>query len=342
MPFTPPRAPLPRPMMPRPVLPRPVMARPRPPGLWRSVPPAIFPPLLGALGLALAWQAALPLGLAPAVPGLMAGMAIAAWGFAMLAYGSKLLHRPAVLAEELRILPGRAGIAAAVVGIYAAAHLLSPFAPALARVVLATGMAAQLVLWVVAIPVMTRLPGQGRVTPVWQLTFVGPIVAAQAAAGLGWTALAQGLWWPMAATAGLVWLLSLRQALAERVPAPLRPLLMIHLAPVAMLGHVAAALGWPRVALGLAFVAAAVLGLAVLRGRWLTEAGFSPLWGAFTFPLAATAGLWSAVAGFAPGWALPALILLVMASLVVLWILFRIWRAWAAGGLAAKTNAAVA
>ena len=32
--------------------------RTAPPGLFRRVPPAIFPPLLGGLGLALAWRAA--------------------------------------------------------------------------------------------------------------------------------------------------------------------------------------------------------------------------------------------------------------------------------------------
>ncbi|WP_287884885.1 MULTISPECIES: tellurium resistance protein [Paracoccus] len=314
-----------------------------PPGLWRRVPPAIFPPLLGALGLALAWRAATArFGLPQGLSGMMMGMAVAAWVFATLAYGGKLARRPAVLAEELRILPGRAGIAAALVGIYVAAQLLAPFAPALARVVLIAGMAAQAVFWAVAIPVMVRTPGQGRVTPVWQLTFVGPIVAAQAAAGFGWLGLAQSLWWPMAAIAGFVWTVSLYQALTERLPAPLRPLLMIHLAPIAMLGNVAAALGWQDVALGLAWATAAALALVALRLRWLVEAGFSPLWGAFTFPLAATAGLWTAVSGFASGWSLPAQILLVAASLVVLPILFRVWRAWASGGLAMKTNAAIA
>ncbi|MCJ1898952.1 tellurium resistance protein [Paracoccus versutus] len=314
-----------------------------PPGLWRRVPPAIFPPLLGALGLALAWRAATArFGLPPGLSGMMVGMVVAAWGFAVLAYGSKLLRRPAVLVEELRVLPGRAGIAAALVGIYVAAQLLAPFAPALAQGVLVAGMAAHLAFWAVAIPVMARTPGQGRVTPVWQLTFVGPIVAAQAGAGFGWTALGQALWWAVAGMGGFVWVASLFQALTERLPAPLRPLLMIHLAPIAMLGNVAAALGWQQVALGLAWAAAAALVLAALRLRWLVEAGFSPLWGAFTFPLAATAGLWTAVSGFTPGWALPAQILLVTASLVVLPILFRVWRAWASGGLAMKTNAAIA
>lgn len=320
-----------------------VPPRTAPPGLWRRVPPAIFSPLLGALGLALAWRAASlrfgwPLGFAD----LLAGMGIAATGFAMLAYGTKLARRPAVLAEELRILPGRAGVAAAIVVIYAASQLLAPFAPWLGRAVLIAGMVAQVLFWAVVIPVMARTPGQGRVTPAWQLTFIGPIVAAQAAAGFGWMQLAQWLWWAMAMAAGLIWLASLRQLLTERVPAPLRPMLVIHLAPVAMLGNVAASLGWQRVALGFAIASACAVALIVLRARWLTEAGFSPLWGAFTFPPAATTILWIWASGQVPGWALPAQLMLVAISLIVPPILFRVWRAWADGGLAIKTGAAIA
>ncbi len=317
--------------------------RPVPPGLWRRVPPAIFPPLLGALGLVLAWRiASQRFGLPPAWPGFLAGMAIASWGFASLAYGVKLARRPGVLAEELRILPGRAGLGAALVCIYAAAQLLAPFAPALARLVLVLGLALQLAFWAILVPVLLKVPGQGRVTPVWQLNFVGPIVAAQAAAGFGWTGLAQALWWPMAATAGLIWALSLRQALAETVPAPLRPLLAIHIAPVAMLGNCAAALGWQQLATGFAWALVPVLALLALRLRWLTEAGFSPFFSAFTFPLAASAGLWLTLSQSAPGWALPARLLVVVASLVVAPILFLVWKSWAQGRLAVKTNASVA
>ncbi len=318
-------------------------ARIAPPGLWRRVPPAIFPPLLGALGLVLAWRvAASRFGLPQALPSMLAGMVIAAWLFALTAYAVKLARRPSVLADELAILPGRAGIGAALVGIYAAAQVLAPFAPALGRTVLIAGMGLHLVFWAVVIPVMRRLPGQRRVTPVWQLNFVGPIVAAQAAAGFGWTAFAQALWWPMAAMAGFIWIASLRQLWAERVPAPLRPLLMIHIAPIAMLGTTAAAVGWSNVAQGFALALVPALALAAALLRWLTEAGFSPMWGAFTFPLAASAGLWLTMSGLHPEWAWPARLLLVLASLVVVPILFLVWRAWAQGRLAVKTNAAIA
>ncbi|MFO1165384.1 MAG: tellurium resistance protein [Paracoccus sp. (in: a-proteobacteria)] len=313
------------------------------PGLWRRVPPAIFPPLLGILGLALAWRlAAQRFGLPDALPGMLAGGAMAAWAFATLAYGAKLARRPAVLAEELRILPGRAGVGAALVCIYAAAQILGPFAPAAARILLILGLGAHLIFWAVLIPVLLRVPGQGRVTPAWQLNFVGPIVAVQAAAGFGWTGFAAALWWPMAAAAVLIWALSLRQAWREDIPAPLRPLLVIHVAPVAMLGASAAALGWHGVAAGFAWALVPVLAAIVLRVRWLTEAGFSPFWSAFTFPLAASAGLWLAMSYTAPGWAGPARMLLVVASLVVVPILFLVWKSWAQGRLAVKTNAAIA
>ena len=52
------------------------MPRPVPPGLWRRVPPAIFPPILGAAGLALAWLGGVrAFALPPALAELMAGRA---------------------------------------------------------------------------------------------------------------------------------------------------------------------------------------------------------------------------------------------------------------------------
>lgn len=313
-----------------------------PPGLWRRVPPAIFPPLLGGLGLALDWRrAGSVFGITDAFPALLAGMGVAAALFAFLTYGVKLSRRPEVLSEELAILPGRAGVVAGVLCVYLLSALLTPFTPFVAKLVLLAGFTLHLALWAVLIPVL-RQPGQGRVTPVWQITFVGPIVGAMAALGFGWTMLAQIIWFPAAAMAVFIWITSARQALAERVPAPLRPLLTIHLAPFALLGTVAAGLGWSDIATGFAVLSLIGVSLAVIRIRWLLEAGFSPLWGAMTFPLAASVGLWLTVSGLSGGWRILAGGGLVAATLLIPPVLFLIWRDWARGRLAVKTNAAIA
>ena len=81
------------------------------------------------------------------------------------------------------------------------------------------------------------------------------------------------------------------------------------------------------------------LALAALRLRWLTEAGFSALWGAFTFPVAATANLWLSVGGI---WRVPGGVALVAATLVVLPIGWKVIALWARGQLAIRTNAATA
>lgn len=180
------------------------MPRPVPPGLWRRVPPAIFPPILGAAGLALAWLGGVrAFALPPALAELMAGMVVAVAASALLAYGVKLARRPAVLAEELSILPGRAGVGAAVLTVYLTAALVGALAsPAAGRALLVAGLLLHAVLLVVLVGVLRRVaPEQRRVTPVWHLNFTGPIVAARVALVLGWPALAGWLVWPTAIAA---------------------------------------------------------------------------------------------------------------------------------------------
>jgi tellurite resistance protein len=178
---------------------------------------------------------------------------------------------------------------------------------------------------------------QRRVNPTWHLLFSGWIVAALVAAQLGLATVAAALFWLALICALVIWSLSLQQLSRETVPAPLRPLLAIHLAPAALLGTTAALLG----ALALAFVfalgAALLLLLLVLRGRWLLAAGFSPLWGALTFPLAATATLWLSLGDL---WLLPGAAALVAATAILPAIAIRLYKMWAKGDLAAKTGAA--
>lgn len=320
--------------LPRWKLPRPVQA-----GLWARTPPALFPAMLGLAGLALAWRRgigafALPAGLAD----LFAGAVALLVAFALLTMAVKIGRRPAVLAEDLRILPGRAGMAAAVLTGWLLAALVTPFAPLLGQALwgLATlawgGLALAYARALLAGPAEQR-----QVTPAWHLMYTGLIVGALSALLIGWPAVARALFWPALAAALVIWGLSLRQLARARPPAPLRPMLAIHLAPVALFGTVSAGLGWGSVAAGFGLASVALLAALVGAARWLLAAGFTPFWGALTFPLAATASLWLAL-----GWRLAGGGLLVAATLVILPITFRIWKMWASGQLATKTNAATA
>lgn len=322
------------------------MPRQVPSGLFRRVPPAIFPPLLGLAGLSLAWLEAVRVFVVARAPAEMLGGAVVALTlFALVAYGVKLVRRPRVLADELAILPGRAGMAAGALSLYLAAALVGLQAPAFGRGLLVAALALHVALLAVLLAVLRAAPAeQQRVTPVWHLAFAGFIVAAHAALILGWPGLAAALFWPMLAASLAIWALSARQVMRERVPAPLRPMLAIHLAPVALFGTVLTGLG--QVGAGLVFgvVALAILAAGVVRARWLLASGPSPLWGAFTFPVAASAGLWVALHA-AIGSKLTATVAiatLTLATLVVPPVAAMIWRDWFTGRLPVKTNAAIA
>lgn len=311
------------------------------PGLFRRTPPAAFPPVLGLLGLGLAWRRGagefgLPAGLAEAFVGAVTLLAL----FVLAAYFAKLVRRPAVALEDLRILPGRAGLAAAALSIYLVAGSLGPIVPEAARIVLFLGIGVHLALSAAVIRTFVKGPvEQRRVNPVWHLTFTGWVVASMVALGFGLTLLSAVLFWVALVAAVAIWSISLQQFSHENVPAPLRPLLAIHLAPAALLCSVAT--GFHAVGISQAFALLSALGVFTLlvRGRWLLAAGFSPLWGALTFPMAATANAWMALGG---AWRVPGGLMLVAATLIIPPIAFRILKLWAKGQLAVKTNAATA
>ncbi|MFN3938274.1 MAG: tellurium resistance protein [Gemmobacter sp.] len=320
--------------------PPPIIPRQMPPGgVWRRTPPAIFPPIMGLLGLGLAWRPALA---AAGIPGGAAeawlGAASLLWAFAAIAYLGKVVQRPAVVVEDLRLLPGRAGLAAAVLGGLLVAAALVAYAPGAARWMAFGGLALHALLAVTVARIILGGPPEGRVvTPVFHLTFVGFILGALALAPLGHTGAASAILWATMAVAAAVWAVSLRDLAARIPPAPLRPLLAIHLAPASLFATVAALMGHHDLALAFAALAGAILLVLLAVARWLTVAGFSALWGAFTFPLAACAGAFLAV-----GWAVAGIMLTVAASAVTLWVALRVLRDWARGSLAERTNAATA
>lgn len=314
------------------------------PGLWRRTPPAIFPPVLGLFGLGLAWRRGTEaFGLAAAPGELILGAVTLLYLFCLAAWMAKPMRRPAVIVEELRVLPGRAGMAAMSLSMMCLAAVLVPYSPGLATAV--TGLALALHLGIVVLTVRLALTGPEEartVTPVWHLTFVGFIVAPLAGIPLGHETVARAILLLTIPVAAGIWAVSLWQLATRRPPAPLRPLLAIHLAPASLFAMVAGLLGLTAPGLGFLALAAAILLALLLSGRWIVEAGFSPLWGAFNFPFAAFTSALFVLSGGAGPLRLAGAVALAVATVAIPVIAVRVLRSWAQGGLAARTNAAQA
>ncbi len=317
---------------------------------WRKTPPALYPPVLGLFGLAMAWLRAPDVfGVPAAIGQLLAGAMVLLFLYTAGQYVAKLAARPGVVAEDLKILPGRAGLAALTMAGMLFAAALVPYSVPLAKVALVLAIFGHAGVLGLVIVILLRSPAEARkVTPVFHLTFVGLIVSAIPALEVGWSGYATAIFWTTLVAAVVIWALSALQFARETPPPPLRPLLAIHLAPAALMGTVALLLGLGG--LGLAFGVLAILLLAALLagGRWITTAGFSPFWGAFTFPLAAFSSLMLILAGAGMGplgggvFRVLGGLALIAASVFIPWVAVRVGQMWLKGALAAKTNAAVA
>lgn len=309
--------------------------------LFQRMPPAVFPSIMGLFGLGLALRRGAdvygyPLGLAEFVLG---GVSLL-WLFATIGYCAKVAQRPGVVSDELKTLPGRAGLAAMTLGALLLAAVMLPYSRSAALGVMLAGLLIHLVLALLILRWVFTAPAEARqVTPVWHLHFVGFIIAGLTAAPLGMSALSAALIWGTGALAAVFWAISLVQLLRHVPPAPLRPLLAIHLAPASLLGIVAFLDGQAMVAQGFAVAGMVILLALVAAARWMTVSGFSALWGAFTFPLAAYASLLLLLGGV---WVWPATLLLAAAIGIVPVIAVKVIQAWTRGALAQKTNAATA
>ncbi|MBB1491383.1 tellurium resistance protein [Paracoccus sp. MC1854] len=322
------------------------MPRPVPPGRFRRVPPVMFLAVLAALELGLAWVVGAEAFALPAGAGqMLAGMIAAIAAFALFAYGCKLARRPSVMMEELAILPGRAGVGAAMLSLYLLGGLVgATLSIGAGRLLLILGFLLHGWTVVAMLPLLRDGPPERRmVSPDWHLSLAGLAVAAQAGMLLGWPVLA---WLGMPAAIGvpLIWMLSVRQLLRLRVPAPLRPLLALHLAPVPVLATVLLAVDATTLGAALAWLALVGVLAMLAGGRWLLADGFSAFWGAPALALSATAAAWVALWMAAPGEAhrLIAGVLLVLATLTVLPVLALVLREWMQGRLPARSNAAIA
>lgn len=318
------------------------------PKAFTRVPPAIFPSILGLLGLGLAWRrASEAFERSGAISDLILGGTLALLAVALIAYVVKFLKRPSVLIDDLRVLPGRSGLAAASLSLALTAAALLKYNMGLANLVFLTACCSHITLAITLIYVFATGPSEQRqVTPVWHLSFVGFILLPLSAIPLGYLGAAQGIFMACIVAALFIYGVSVRQLLSRDPPPPLRPLLAIHLAPVSLFGTVALMLGLPQVSLGFASLASVLVAVLLLKARYLIAAGFSPLWGAFTFPFAAYTSLIlmlgrqglgplqgdvARVGGFG---------LLLLASALIFFIAYRVVQMWMRGTLAQKTNAA--
>lgn len=312
---------------------------PRRPARFARTPPAVFPVILGLLGLGFALKRGLAaLGLDVGIADATLGAFTALWGFAVFAYGAKVLRRTSVVMDDMRVLPGRTGIAALSMGGMLVAAELATFSVPVAKAVLIFALALHLVQAVLFLIVMRGLPPEGRmITPGTHLNFVGFIVGGLAAVPLGWTPLALALLALTIPVALVIWVISAVQLIRRIPPAPLRPMLAIHLAPASLFASVAALTGQGALALGFAAIACMILILLTLSARWITGAGFSALWGSFTFPIAACAS-----ALLLADWTAAGVVVLAISLGIVPIIAWKILVLWGSGQLAARTNAAEA
>lgn len=304
--------------------------------LWHRTPPALFPVMLGLLGLGLGWRRAL----GPdswVEPVLLAIVALYLF-FAGL-YVAKLMRHAKILRADMATPPAQAGVAALTMSGMLAAAVLTPLEPHLAAALLALSVLGHIgIMGVLTRHLRAAGIRAGQVTPALHLPYVGLVLAPMAAIPLGWT----GLSWALLAVSVppvlVVGGLSIRNTLRDGMAPPLRPSHAIHVAALSIFGSVLWQLGVERLACALLIVAGIVTLVLVIRIRWLTAAGFTPVWGAFTFPMAALAGL--VQFRFGPEAGIWVQIPLAVATVLILPIAARVLRRAFTGALARQTGAA--
>ncbi len=316
-------------------------------GPLRRFPPAVFPAVLGLLGVVLAWKrGVLVFGLPSAPVEVVEGMVTLLFLFFVAAYAGKAVLRFGAVVEDLNTLPGRTGLAAMAVGFLVLAQYFARRVEAVSATCLVIGCALLVVF--VAYVAFHRLRGTdqaGPPTPAMHLIFVGFVVAPGSALPLGVSfGVIEALAVYCVVAVIVTMVLTARPLLTGEGAPPLRPLQVIHLAPPAFLTTIAVMTGHPVLAAVFISWASLVFVLLLVRLAWMIEGGFSGFWSAFTFPVTAYAGallMFSGMSG-ASGARMLGGIVLVAVTLYVPVIAIRVLKLWANGALAAKTNASIA
>lgn len=303
---------------------------------FSKVPLAIFPPVLGILGAGLALNRATNtqevLSFLTPVAHWIMGLGVLLWLMAACAYSVKLWRYGIyVLWYDIAPLPGRIAMSAATIGLLSISAVVGAWRPELGAVTLCAGLLLHAVGVGFAMLKLRRC-GEGfvsAITPALHLQFVAVIMAGISALPLGWRALTEAVFWPALGFAILIWAANLWRQAHVPLPAPSqRPLLALHLAPAGLLATAAGLLGYNALGQGLVIWASVIFIILLLTGRWITASGFTPLWGAFTFPITALATA-LIVNGWGPCGAALALITCISNPIIA----FAIWRRWITGRL---------
>lgn len=309
--------------------------------LWRHMPPAVFPSVLGLTGVAFGWsRLADVFGIAKVAAIFAQSAVFCLLCVFMLAYLAKALKRFGAVQEDLTKLPGRLGLCAGSLAWMLSASFVAAWSKLLGNIVLFSGICLHLAFLSAIITILSRSNSTERgATPAWHLTFVGFIAIPFGAVALGHFGLGSSVFFAILIIAFVVYFVALDRLTKFDVPKPQRPLQVIHLAPISLFASVAVLLNLPGLGLALLFLAGLVAVALVLHIGWLVEAGFSPLWGSFTFPSAAFA-LALINVGQEPGiLTFSGVGVLICATLITLWVAARVLTMFVDGRLAKGTGA---
>ena len=314
--------------------------------LWRQTPPAAFPVCLGFLSLGVAWQHAVDI--LPWVSEDMSNLLLAAatgyflWFFGF--YFAKVIARPAVLLEDMRTPPARAGIAAMAMSMMLLALALLPLNVYVPQVWW-TGVVLQILASAVVLYAIWQDPPEKRHFSTFQyLTFVGPVVGPFTGVPLGyiWQSkllIIASLIAYVIVTIGI--LVTLKK---DPVPQGLRPSITIFLAPLCLFALGFSALGHNDI-FGYFYWACNIVAVVLLLlAPWMMRGGYTPVWGAFTFPVAAYLNV--QLVALANGYGTVALVgtyvSMTIATPMIFYMVYRTVMEWVTGDLAKKSHAASA
>ncbi|MBL1437974.1 MAG: tellurium resistance protein [Rhodobacteraceae bacterium] len=313
--------------------------------LWRSTPPAIFPVILGLVGLSLAWRGlGQSFGLTAGFGDILLGVTTVLLAFFALSYVAKLIARPGVLMEDLKSPPGRAGLSAISMSFIVFAAGLLPYGE-LARYVWWFGILLHVVIVTFVVKSISKAPPEGRsVTPFQLLPFVGLITAPLAGVALGYTLISQVLTYLSLVVLVVILVKLAAKFIRTRPPEPLRPSYAIILAPMGLFGMAFGQFG-PEILFTVFYILAWVVALVLLVfAKWLTASGFSPVWGGLTFPVAVFTNI--NIMAISKGFGLVATTGAIAGGLIatalIFFIAYKALKMWAKRDLAKKTGSAVA